>query len=81
MPEAIETLGERFDLTLNIDSMTEMDRAYAERYWRVLPRIARRFVSVNHEANAFRARDLASAKPPRFPAWMRRGYVHEEWRF
>src|SRR5262249_5720898 len=37
-----------FDLVLNVDSMTEMDRSVAASYWDKIARSARRFLSINH---------------------------------
>jgi hypothetical protein len=86
-PEAFldGSLG-RFDLVINVDSMTEMDPRFARQYWDAIKRDAGLFLSINHEINAFKVRDFIAGDPDvreasRAPAWMRRGYVEELVRF
>jgi hypothetical protein len=79
MPTKLLTGNERFDIVLNVDSMTEMDRAYAEAYAAFIASHAKVFISINHEAN-FRVNELEplrSAAVIRTPYWMRPGYVEE----
>jgi hypothetical protein len=79
-PEWLPSSGETFDVVLNVDSMTEMDRAFAEEYAAFIQTRAKCFLSINHDANSFRVRDLAPLKDlvaGRFPYWMREGYTEE----
>ncbi|MFP5238738.1 MAG: putative sugar O-methyltransferase, partial [Acidobacteriota bacterium] len=81
-PVAYRELCERYDLVLNIDSLTEMSEDTARDYIEGAPRLARQFFSVNHEYNAFTVeslyRDNPRIKSWRAPCWARKGYV-EEW--
>lgn len=79
-PEWLHSSDERFGLVLNADSLTEMDRAYAEEYARFIRARSVLFLSINHEVNPFRVRDLAAFADyqiTRHPYWMRTGYVDE----
>jgi hypothetical protein len=82
-PEAFlgMSLG-RFDLVVNVDSFTEMDREIATAYWKAITASARLLLSINHEANLFTVRemiagDAALKQYARTPSWIRRGYVEE----
>ena len=71
---------EDFDIVLNVDSMTEMDREYAEEYAAFFQARAKCFLSINHDANRFRVCELGALKglrAGRFPYWMREGYAEE----
>jgi hypothetical protein len=72
---------ERFDLVVNVDSLTEIGRAAADQYWSVIQRRAGKFLSINHEANEFTVAELITqakhARTSRMPYWMRRGFVEE----
>ena len=77
-------LGEdrRYDLIVNVDSLPEMDSAVATLYWKKIQISTTQFLSINHEANSFRVRDLIKAdlgavSVHRGLYWMRRGYVEE----
>jgi len=77
---------DRYDLVINIDSLTEMDSSDASRYWTAIESRADKLLSVNHEANEFTVSDLASKSTKvvgfsRNPSWMRRGYVEEVFEF
>lgn len=71
----------RYDLVVNVDSLTEVGREVAEGYVRWIMKNSRRFWSVNHEANTFTVGELLKECPgatvERFPYWMRNGYVEE----
>jgi hypothetical protein len=71
----------RYDLVVNVDSLTEVGRGVAEGYLRWIMKNSRRFWSVNHEANTFTVNELLNEFPEaaveRFPYWMRNGYVEE----
>jgi hypothetical protein len=72
---------ERYDLVVNVDSLTEIGRAGADQYWSAIQSRAAKFLSINHEANEFTVAQLiGQAKPvrtSRMPYWMRRGFVEE----
>jgi hypothetical protein len=72
---------ERFDLVVNVDSLTEIGRAAADQYWSVIQRRAGKFLSINHEANDFTVAQLIAeakhARTSRMPYWMGRGFVEE----
>jgi hypothetical protein len=72
--------GTIYNLVLNVDSMTELDPRHAQNYFDVVSHSNAVFVSINHEAHAFRVSDFAAnrgRKLLRFPYWMRKGYVEE----
>jgi len=80
-PECFLKASDRYDLIVNVDSMTEMDVNAARSYWSQIQCRAGVFLSINHESNDFTVRQLI---PPdngwlytRVPYWMRRGYVEE----
>jgi hypothetical protein len=60
-----------------------MDIAVAAAYWDKIKRSTPTFLSINHEANAFRVRDLIARDRDtiiveRGSHWMRRGYAEEQ---
>lgn len=70
--------GDRYDLVVNVDSLTEIGRQAADEYWGQIRARADRFLSINHEANEFTVTELiAPARASRTPYWLRRGYVEE----
>jgi hypothetical protein len=75
-PEEFLRSTERYDLIVNVDSLTEMDRAIAEGYVEAIRARAGAFLSINHESNAFTVRELVGGMS-RHPYWLRRGYVEE----
>lgn len=80
-PGAFLDCSESYDLIVNVDSLTEMDRPTAERYWNRIE-ASKLFLSINHEANEFMIRELIDrskrvASRHRHPYWVRRGYVEE----
>jgi hypothetical protein len=77
-PETFFARRERYDLIVNVDSLTELGLETATAYWKAIQRSAARFLSINHESNEFTVRQLPGAAPrTRHPYWMRRGYVEE----
>lgn len=62
-----------FDLLINIDGLTEMERTEAVKYVKA----AKNFLSINHEANDFRVNEIATGLEYRYPFWLRPGYVEE----
>jgi hypothetical protein len=73
--------AERYDLVVNVDSLTEIGRAAADQYWQAIESRAGRLLSINHEANEFTVAQLIRegkhARVSRMPYWMRRGFVEE----
>jgi hypothetical protein len=72
---------DRYDLIVNVDSMTEMAASTAQAYWRAISMRTPVFLSINHEFQRFTVRDVISSTPGlevrRTPYWLRRGYVEE----
>ncbi|MEH2477538.1 hypothetical protein V1282_000895 [Nitrobacteraceae bacterium AZCC 2146] len=75
----------KFDLVVNVDSLTEMSAATAVRYVSEIKMRSKAFLSINHEANPFTvgeiAKSIAAAASSREHHWMRRGYIEETFRF
>lgn len=85
-PAWFDASTERFDVALNADSITEMDRRRAVAYFERLANRAGIFVSINHEANPFSAAELPSfagiaCRPTRYPYWLDDSYVEETFLF
>jgi hypothetical protein len=80
-PSAFLEASEQFDLIVNVDSLTEMDRETATDYCRKASTCSKALLSINHEFNTFTARDVFSdlgfGRVTREAYWMRRGYVEE----
>ena len=78
-PRFIESTSDRFDVVLNVDSLSEMDPAVAAGYIDFARRSAASVLSINREWDgAPRAADLLGpATTTRYPYWMRDGYVEE----
>jgi putative sugar O-methyltransferase len=77
---------ERFDVALNVDSFTELRREEAERYVFDLHQRVRVLLSINHENNWFRVRDIPATlgidvPTTRSPCVMRHGYFDEVFLF
>ena len=74
------TGNERFDVVLNVDSMTEMAHADALAYAEAIVRRSKTLVSINHEVHAYSVQQLAPLAQlaiMRFSYWMRKGYAEE----
>ena len=72
---------EKYDLILNVDSMTEMDEDSQKNYWKYIQTHTNIFLSINHEANTHMVRELyldTDFKVHRRICPMRRGYIEEE---
>lgn len=84
-PDSFLNGSRRYDLIVNIDSLTEMDRATAECYVEKIASSTTMFLSINHEANAFTVKDLfdkrGQASARRREYGLRHGYVEELYRF
>lgn len=78
--------SDRYDLIVNVDSLTEIDETIARNYWSHIETRTDIFLSMNHEQNSFTTRELISGSKriissDRVPCWMRRGYTEETVRF
>jgi hypothetical protein len=82
-PRFADETDERFDVILNVDSLSEMDHAVAANYLAFARRATQTFLSINREWDgAPRVADLLhGASTTRYPYWMRDGYVEETARF
>jgi hypothetical protein len=73
--------SDRYDLAVNVDSLTEMSRDTAVSYCTAIHSRAGKFLSINHEYNPFTVQEICSALGmhawARAPYWLRRGYVEE----
>ena len=82
-PSAFFEDADAVDLVVNVDSMTEVDRETADRYWRQIKRRSTKFLSINHEGNPFTVKEIAEAdnvgvaSSQRYPYALRKGYVEE----
>lgn len=81
-PKTFFDENKTYDLILNVDSLTEMDFSVAHAYWKKISVSTSKFLSINHEANEFRVRDiinddLRNLRIQRELYWMRRGYAEE----
>ena len=52
-----------FDLIVNVDSLTEMQREVAQNYWEYAKKATRTILSINHEANPIVIRSLYEGDP------------------
>lgn len=85
-PDWLASSDEKFDIVLNVDSITEMDAEHALSYVREISRRASLLLSINHEANQISARELLcrggiQTHALRYPYWLRRGYAEEVFYF
>jgi hypothetical protein len=80
-PVAFLNAQERYDIAVNVDSLTEMSPETARAYCSEIKSRADLFLSINHEYNSFTVRnisqDLQMRAASRTPYWLRRGYVDE----
>jgi hypothetical protein len=77
-PTELFNSEETFDIVLNADSLTEMNRVEANRYLDLISERARVFVSINHEVNAFTVNEIAQWRHrSRSQYWLREGWVEE----
>lgn len=80
-PSTLHASSQKFGLSVNVDSLTEMDREHALAYVLHAQKHARAFLSVNHEFNGATVAELLNeaGMPPvtRSPYWPRAGYVEE----
>jgi len=83
-PTWFATTDEKFDVALNVDSLTEMSQTNAGAYADKIKSAARTFISINHEVNKFKVAELptlSNVPNERFPYWMRKGYAEERYHF
>jgi hypothetical protein len=83
-PSRLSSVSTRYDIILNVNSMTEMDIKDARVYADFIKANTNQFISINHETNEFCVRDLFNndeIQIQRFPYWMRTGYVEEIFKF
>ena len=72
----------KYDLILNVDSLTELGNELASKYLKHIVHKTQTMISINHEQNdtkiidEFRKLDL-DLNYTRHPYWLRRGYVEE----
>jgi hypothetical protein len=80
-PAAFLDASDRYDLVVNVDSLTEMAHDTAFAYCRAINARSGLFLSINHEAAGFTAREICTKVgmlvAARTPYWMRRGYADE----
>jgi hypothetical protein len=83
-PEEFYKSTIHYDLIVNVDSLTEMDKNTASKYIGHILEKSVKFLSINHETNSFTVRDLMKERNQlnnfdRNPYWLREGYVREVW--
>ena len=79
-PEWLLESDERFDIMINVDSITEMDQKIATQYAKWASERIKLVFSINHEVNPFTAKEIFCSyftSMSRSLYWMRRGYVEE----
>jgi hypothetical protein len=80
-PRWLQNVAETFDICLNADSLTEMDREQALAYVKFARDRSLAFISINHEFNptpvSVLMAEAGMAPISRSPYWPRSGYVEE----
>jgi hypothetical protein len=80
-PSAFLKADDRYDLVINVDSLTEMSPEISRAYCEAIKARAGQFISINHEINPVTVREICAEigmpAATRAPYWMRRGYVEE----
>ena len=74
------TSNQKYTISLNCDSFTEMDQEVARNYVEFCLNNSDLLVSINHEINSFKVMDLNTSKRfqlTRNPYWLRPGYAEE----
>ena len=83
-PEEFFDRQDKYDLAINVDSLTELYLKAASSYFTSLRKRVDIFLSINHEANSFTVRQVGESiglsAVSRNPHWMRAGYVEEVFR-
>ena len=77
-PSAFLQATDRYELVLNVDSLTEMAKPTAQAYCDAIAGRCATFLSINHEGLPFTVAELIRGRVlQRTPYWMRPGYVEE----
>lgn len=81
-PESFFLGSDKFDIVVNVDSLTEMSFDTAKRYVNAISTATPCLLSINHEFNQFTVRELLGSltnvrEYSREPYWLRKGYVVE----
>ena len=81
-PKAFFSSNRRYDLIVNVDSLTELGISMAKDYLRKISQVGNLFLSINHESNDFSINSiwketLGLNRLYRNPCWVWRGYVEE----
>lgn len=81
-PNAFFSSERKYDLIVNVDSLTELDIGIAKQYLQKIGEVSNLFLSINHESNSFSVNSIWKErhylnKLHRNPYWLRRGYVEE----
>jgi len=76
-----DLVPEKIDLAINCDSITEMSKEQALKYVKLLSNKSKYFLSINHDNNKFKIKDIFKNSTfnriYRVPSWYRRGYIEE----
>lgn len=80
--KAFFSSDKKYDLIINVDSLTELDINIAKQYLGKIKEVGNYFLSINHEINSFSVNSIWKETPGikkiyRAPYWLRRGYVEE----
>lgn len=75
-----------YDIVINMDSFPEFGIDMARGYIQKIKNVTKKFLSINHEGEAYTVRELLKADPDvisytRNPFWLRKGYVEEMFEF
>jgi hypothetical protein len=81
-PKAFAESTRKYDLIVNVDSLTELDVSIAKDYLHKISQKSKLFLSINHENNRFTVnaicKETGVLKPLyRVPYWVRKGYAEE----
>lgn len=80
-PALLKDPQSRFDLIVNVNSLTEVGHTLAIEYARRIAALAPTFLSINHEVDVFTVNELFAENPDvsidRFPHWLQNGFVEE----
>ena len=82
VPDTFFNSQEKYDVVVNVDSLTEIGFEVAESYISEISSRSKFFLSINHEGNEFTISELIKNFPnfnklSRNRSWMRKGYVEE----
>ncbi len=82
LPSSFFSSENIYDLVINVDSLTEIDKGTAKKYLNKITKNSKYFLSINHEANAFTISSLTKEvtnlkRIYRKRSWIRKGYIEE----